>query len=389
MAASTRTSPAISRRSRAWRATTCRRKSKWTEFNDMGCDAGVNVGNITTRPTFIVNDAVTWVKSTHTLKVGMEWRKIMGNIHANGNEAGSFIFGRGATGILGVNSGSEVASFLLGAVDNANVAYRSVPSWYPRQHAWILHAGDTWRVNKKLTVDYGVRWDYYSPSSEKIRSPVVLRPDGPESGRGWTSWPARLRGRRIRRRQLRRVRIRKRTGTADSPRGSAPSTRSTTRRCFAGAGESSTRRRSIPVGAGACRRPGSRTTRASAPSLGGIQPAMYLNQGFPVGNFDPPPDIRSDYLNGQDTPVPPDRGEQAPVLAPVEHHGRSRAGPPIVAEPGLRRQRRPPAPVEHRAAERHRSELPLAWRPAERRVHARDDEPQRRALCPTRAGSSR
>ena len=68
------------------------------EFEDLGCNAGVNVGNITTRPTFIVNDAVTWVKGTHTLKVGMEWRKIMGNIHANGNEAGTFIFGRGCNG---------------------------------------------------------------------------------------------------------------------------------------------------------------------------------------------------------------------------------------------------------------------------------------------------
>ena len=46
--------------------------------------------NITTRPTFIINDAVTWTKSAHTLKVGMEWRKIMGNTHSNGNQAGRF-----------------------------------------------------------------------------------------------------------------------------------------------------------------------------------------------------------------------------------------------------------------------------------------------------------
>ena len=83
---------------------------------------------------------MTWSKGAHTLKVGMEWRKIMGNIHANGNEAGSFNFGRGATGLVGQVSGSPVASFLLGAVDNASVAYRSVSSWYPRQNAWIWHA---------------------------------------------------------------------------------------------------------------------------------------------------------------------------------------------------------------------------------------------------------
>ena len=48
-----------------------------------------------------------------------------------------------------MNSGSAVASFLLGAVDSANVTYRAVTSWYPRQHAWILHAGDTWRVEQQ------------------------------------------------------------------------------------------------------------------------------------------------------------------------------------------------------------------------------------------------
>ena len=37
-----------------------------------GCNAGVNIGNVTTRPTFIINDMVTWSKSAHTIKVGME-----------------------------------------------------------------------------------------------------------------------------------------------------------------------------------------------------------------------------------------------------------------------------------------------------------------------------
>jgi hypothetical protein len=83
----------------------------------------------------------------------MEFRKIMGNIHANGNQAGTFVFARAATGLLGINSGSPVASFLLGAVDHADVAFRAVDSWYPRQHAWVFHGGDTWRANQKLTLD--------------------------------------------------------------------------------------------------------------------------------------------------------------------------------------------------------------------------------------------
>ena len=104
----------------------------------MGCNAaGVNVGNITTRPTYVINDLLTWIKRNHTIKVGFEYRNIGGNLHSNGNEAGTFKFDRGATGILGVNSGSPIASFLLGAVDNGNSTFRSVDSTYPRQAAYI------------------------------------------------------------------------------------------------------------------------------------------------------------------------------------------------------------------------------------------------------------
>ena len=153
-------------------------------FAQFGSNAGVNIGNVTTRPTFIINDSVTWTKGAHTLKAGMEYRKIMGNIHGNGNQAGTFNFGRGSTGLVGVNSGSPIASFLLGAVDSANSTFRAVDSAYPRQNAWILFAGDTWTVNDKLTLDYGLRWDYYSPSSEKYDRFSFFDPVGPNPGAG-------------------------------------------------------------------------------------------------------------------------------------------------------------------------------------------------------------
>ena len=96
------------------------------DFEQLGQSAGINIGNVTTRPTFIINDAVTWTSSAHTLKVGMEWRKIMGNIHNNGNQAGTFNFARGATGLIGGNSGSPIASFLLGAVNDSTSTFRDV-----------------------------------------------------------------------------------------------------------------------------------------------------------------------------------------------------------------------------------------------------------------------
>src|SRR5207244_5183082 len=100
-----------------------------------GCNAGNPAGNITTRPTYIANDLMTWSRGSHTIKGGFEYRNIGGNIHSNGNESGSFGFGRGATGLLGVNSGSPIASLLLGAVDNGIATFRSLINDYPRQAA--------------------------------------------------------------------------------------------------------------------------------------------------------------------------------------------------------------------------------------------------------------
>ena len=51
-------------------------------------------------------------------------------------------------------------------------------------------------------------------------------------------------------------------------------------------------------GGGISLRTASRTTPTFSSRLGGIQPAFYLEQGFPQ-NFTRPPDIRSDYRNGQ------------------------------------------------------------------------------------------
>jgi hypothetical protein len=46
-----------------------------------------------------------------------------------------------------------------------------------RQNQYGIYAGDTWRVNPRLTVTYGLRWDYYGPVDE--RDGLVLLPEIP------------------------------------------------------------------------------------------------------------------------------------------------------------------------------------------------------------------
>jgi hypothetical protein len=267
-------------------------------FAQWGSSAGVNEGNVTTRPTYQLSDLFTWINGSHTIKLGAEYRNIGGNVHSNGNQAGSFGFGRGATSILGVNSGNPIASFLLEAVDNGNVDFRTAPNNYPRQTAWIFHAGDTWNVNSKLTLNYGLRWDYFTPASEKYNKLSFFDPDGVNPSAGGlkgrlafagTEWGAASYG-------------------APYPEekfygGFAPRlglSYALNDKTVVRAGWGIFYDRAYyPDWGGGMNLAGFNSNVAFNSSLGGVEPAFYLQDGFPQ-DFTPPPFIQSDYSNGQD-----------------------------------------------------------------------------------------
>lgn len=116
------------------------------------------------KPTAV--GSVTWIRSNHTWKFGGEWQKdIWSNITA-GNTMGNYSFNARETGqpylqtttIGGGSIGFPYASFLLGAVGSGAIANRQDSQW--RKHNYGVFAQDTWKVTRRLTLDYGIRWDY-------------------------------------------------------------------------------------------------------------------------------------------------------------------------------------------------------------------------------------
>jgi Carboxypeptidase regulatory-like domain len=150
-----------------------------SDYSQLGNSAGPSALNVTTRPTYAINDVLTRVIGTHTLKAGIEWRNAGGNIHSGSGQGGTFSFNADTTGIPSIASGDAMASFYLGAVGSANVQFLNVPNKYPRQKGWAFHVGDIWRFNPKLTFSYGFRWDTISPSFEKSDHLSFFDPDGP------------------------------------------------------------------------------------------------------------------------------------------------------------------------------------------------------------------
>jgi hypothetical protein len=268
-------------------------------FSQWGDPNGGNLGNITTRPTYQVSDLFTWITGSHTVKLGAEYRNIGGNVHTHVNAAGTFNFERGATSILGVNSGNPIASFLLGAVDNANVEFRTAPNNYPRQVAWIFHAGDTWNASSKLTVNYGLRWDYFSPASEKYDKLSFFDPNGVNpsaagrlgrlafagTGYGSASYGAPY--------------PEKKWYGGFAPRLGASYSLNDKTVVRAGWGIFYDRAY-YPDWGGGMNQSGFNSNVAFSSSQGGLDPAFYLQDGFPQ-DFTPPPFIESGYNNGQDT----------------------------------------------------------------------------------------
>jgi hypothetical protein len=139
------------------------------------------------RPT--ANANITWVKGAHRFKAGAEYQ-IEGVIGYNADISGvTLATGVGPTSqpfqpsvsFNGFTQGFGYASFLLGDFTSITQTpnFVGVRNGY---QAWGLFVQDSWKVTRKLTVDYGVRWDYATPQREQYGrlgqiDPTVANPN--------------------------------------------------------------------------------------------------------------------------------------------------------------------------------------------------------------------
>jgi hypothetical protein len=130
-------------------------------------------------------DTVSWIHGNHSFKFGGDarWQQTNGADHAN--QQGSFTFSSNETALPTALSttGNSFASFLVGAVDSANYNELFVVPG-TRYHYFAYFLQDDWKVNKKLTVNLGLRWDYFSPREEHNSNISGFDPALPNPGAG-------------------------------------------------------------------------------------------------------------------------------------------------------------------------------------------------------------
>ncbi len=107
----------------------------------------------------------TKIQGNHTFKFGADIRQAHNlRVPSDQHRSGQLTFAPERT--QGPNGGgSGLAGLLLGDVSSFQRYVSDVTDARETQNRWFFFGQDTWRVNQKLTVNYGVRWEIFRPQT--------------------------------------------------------------------------------------------------------------------------------------------------------------------------------------------------------------------------------
>ena len=129
-----------------------------------------------TQPSFSISQTISfsevlsWIHGKHNMRYGGDYRRVHRDFLAGSNATGNFTF----TGLFTEESpaqavagtGSSIADFLLGLPQSTSLN-SSLAKSYLRDNVFDAYAKDDWRVLPSLTLNYGVRWEFFAPYTEK------------------------------------------------------------------------------------------------------------------------------------------------------------------------------------------------------------------------------
>lgn len=148
--------------------------------------AAVTINDGFSSPTIGYSASVPWIRAESNIDMVNNWTKVMGNHTIKWgadlrrvrddllqdqtfSPRGAFTFSANQTSSTGgsTNAVNDIASFLL---DQPSQTGRDLNTFFPCYRQWWFFAfgADKWQATSKLTVDLGLRWEFYPPATPRI-----------------------------------------------------------------------------------------------------------------------------------------------------------------------------------------------------------------------------
>jgi len=139
--------------------------------NQYGYIGGVGGYPISTRPnqTYDISEHFTWIKGKHTMKIGGNWQFAYTDSLRNNARTRFFIFND-------TDPINALSQFLLLKFDEAFRNFGNTQR-HLVQHSMGLYFSDEWKVNPRLTLSFGLRYDLSSALGESSKIGSNFFPD--------------------------------------------------------------------------------------------------------------------------------------------------------------------------------------------------------------------
>ena len=128
-------------------------------------------------------DTLTWTRDKHTLKFGGDFRYLSA-LYQNSYAAsrlGVYSFDGSVMSALltgGVTTAyTPFESFLLGYPDSSQISTIIQPDYHTWAPVYAFFGQDDWKVSSRLTINYGLRWEYHPMMKDHLNNIANFLPD--------------------------------------------------------------------------------------------------------------------------------------------------------------------------------------------------------------------